>query len=139
MVVEHLRQKARPFLFSSALTPADVAACTRAVDILDGSGELVERLWSNTRHFKSGMRAAGFDLGASETPITPVMLGDARVAQEFSRRLFERGVFAMAIGFPTVPLGKARIRAMISATHSFEDLDLGVARFVEVARELGTL
>src|SRR5262249_21167719 len=135
--VEHLRQKGRPFLFSSALTPADVAACTRAVDILERSDELVQRLWSNTRHFKTKLREAGFDTGRSETPITPVMLGQAAVAQEFSRRRFDAGVFAMAIGFPTVPKGKARIRVMISATHSVEDLGLGVERFVRVGRELG--
>jgi glycine C-acetyltransferase len=136
IVVEHLRQKGRPFLFSSALTAADVAACTAAVDILEVSDDLVQRLWSNTRHFKQRMRDAGFDTGRSETPITPVMLGDVKVAQQFSRRLFEEGVFAMAIGYPTVPMGKARIRVMISATHSEADLDLGVEKFVKIGREL---
>jgi glycine C-acetyltransferase len=136
MVVDHLRQKGRPFLFSSALTPADVAACSAAVEILESSDELVQRLWSNTRYFKRRMRDAGFDTGRSETPITPVMLGDVKVAQQFSRRLFQEDVFAMAIGFPTVPIGKARIRVMISATHSEADLDLGVERFVKVGREL---
>jgi glycine C-acetyltransferase len=136
IVVDHLRQKGRPFLFSSALTAADVAACAAAVDILESSDELVQRLWSNTRYFKQRMRDAGFDTGRSETPITPVMLGDVKVAQQFSRRLFEEDVFAMAIGFPTVPMGKARIRVMISATHSEADLDLGVAKFVKIGREL---
>ena len=136
IVIDHLRQKGRPFLFSSALTAADVAACSAAVDILEASDELVQRLWSNTRYFKKRMRDAGFDTGRSETPITPVMLGDAKVAQQFSRRLFEEDVFAMAIGFPTVPMGKARIRVMISATHSEADLDLGVERFVKIGREL---
>jgi len=136
LIVDHLRQKGRPFLFSSALTAADVAACSRAVTILERSDELVQRLWSNTRYFKSRMQAAGFDTGRSETPITPVMLGEAPVAQRFSQMLFERGVFAMAIGFPTVPMGKARIRVMISATHSESDLDAGVERFLEVGREL---
>jgi glycine C-acetyltransferase len=136
IVIDHLRQKGRPFLFSSALTAADVAACSAAVDILEASDELVQRLWSNTRYFKQRMRDAGFDTGRSETPITPVMLGDAKVAQQFSRRLFEEDVFAMAIGFPTVPMGKARIRVMISATHSEADLDLGVERFVKIGREL---
>jgi glycine C-acetyltransferase len=136
VVIEHLKQKARPFLFSSALTPADVAACSAAVDILESSGDLVEKLWSNARYFKKKMQEAGFDTGKSETPITPVMLGDVKVAQEFSRLLFERNVFAMAIGFPTVPIGKARIRVMISATHAERDLDYGISQFTAVAREL---
>jgi glycine C-acetyltransferase len=139
IIIEHLRQKGRPFLFSSALTAADVAACSAAVDILESSDELVQRLWSNTRYFKQRMRDAGFDTGRSETPITPVMLGDVKVAQQFSRRLFEEDVFAMAIGFPTVPMGKARIRVMISATHSGADLDLGVEKFVKIGRELSVI
>jgi len=139
IVIDHLRQKGRPFLFSSALTAADVAACSAAVDILETSDELVQRLWSNTRYFKQRMRDAGFDTGRSETPITPVMLGDVKVAQQFSRRLFEEDVFAMAIGFPTVPMGKARIRVMISATHAEADLDLGVEKFVKIGRELSVI
>jgi glycine C-acetyltransferase len=139
LIVEHLRQKGRPFLFSSALTPADVAACSAAVDILQASDDLVQKLWSNTRYFKKRIREAGFDTGKSETPITPVMLGEAKTAQEFSRRLFDEGVFAMAIGFPTVPMGKARIRVMISATHSEQDLDYGVEKFVQVGKSLGIL
>jgi glycine C-acetyltransferase len=138
LIVDHLRQKGRPFLFSSALPPADVAACSAAVDILQSSDELVRKLWSNTRYFKGRMKEAGFDTGRSETPIIPVMLGEARTAQQFSRRLFEEGVFAMAIGFPTVPLGKARIRVMMSATHEQKDLDIGVEKFVKIGRELRT-
>jgi glycine C-acetyltransferase len=136
IIIEHLRQKGRPFLFSSALPPADVAACCAAVDILEASDDLVRKLWTNARYFKSKMRDAGFDTGASETPITPVLLGEAKTAQEFSRRLFERGVFAMAIGFPTVPMGKARIRVMISATHSEPDLDFGIENFIVVGKQL---
>jgi glycine C-acetyltransferase len=136
IIIEHLRQKGRPFLFSSALTPADVAACSAAVDILEASDDFVQKLWSNTRYFKNKMRKAGFTTGAGETPITPVMLGEAKTAQEFSRRLFEQDVFAMAIGFPTVPMGKARIRAMISATHSEQDLDFGIEKFIAVGRRL---
>ena len=139
IIVEHLRQKGRPFLFSSALTPADVAACSAAVDILQSSDDLVQKLWSNTRYFKKRIREAGFDTGKSETPITPVMLGEAKTAQEFSRRIFDDGVFAMAIGFPTVPMGKARIRVMISATHSEHDLDYGIEKFAAVGRQLGVL
>ncbi len=136
IIIEHLRQKGRPFLFSSALTPADVAACSAAVDILESSDDLVQKLWSNTRYFKKKMQDAGFNIGGSETPITPVLLGEAKTAQEFSRRLFEQSVFAMAIGFPTVPMGKARIRVMISATHSEQDLDFGVDKFIAVGKQL---
>jgi glycine C-acetyltransferase len=136
MIIEHLRQKGRPFLFSSALTPADVAACSAAVDILECSDDLVQKLWSNARYFKKKMREAGFDTGTSETPITPILLGEAKTAQEFSRRLFELSVFAMAIGYPTVPMGKARIRVMISATHSEQDLDFGVDKFISVGKQL---
>jgi glycine C-acetyltransferase len=139
IIIEHLRQKGRPFLFSSALTPADVAACSAAVDILQSTDDLVQKLWSNTHYFKSRMRKAGFNTGASETPITPILLGEAKIAQEFSRRLFEQNVFAMAIGFPTVPMGKARIRAMISATHTEKDLDFGVEKFIDVGKQLGVL
>ncbi len=138
-IVEYLRQKARPFLFSSAVTPPDVAACIAAVDILTESGELVEKLWENTRYFKEGMKSLGFDIGQSVTPITPVMLGEATLAQEFSKRLFDEGVFAQAIGYPTVPRGKARIRVMLSAVHSKEDLDFALDKFAKIGRELGVI
>jgi glycine C-acetyltransferase len=139
LVVEWLSQRGRPFLFSSAMTVPDVAACLAAVDILEESTELVDKLWENTRYFKDEMRRLGFDTGMSTTPITPVMLGEAPVAQEFSRELFTAGVFAMAIGFPTVPRGKARIRVMISAAHEQEDLDQGLAVFASVGRKLGVI
>jgi glycine C-acetyltransferase len=141
LVVDWIRQRARPFLFSSAVTPADTAACLAAVDLLEESTELVDRLWENTRYFKAEMKRLGFDTGASTTPITPVMLGEAPLAQQFSRKLFdaERGVFAMAIGFPTVPKGKARIRVMVSASHSREDLDKGLEIFSKVGKELGVI
>jgi glycine C-acetyltransferase len=139
VVVDYLRQKARPFLFSSAVTPADTAACLAAVDLLEESGELVDRLWANTAYLKGGMAELGFDTGRSETPIVPVMLGEASLAKEFSRKLFENGVFAMALGFPTVPRGQARIRVMNTAAHSQEDLDTGLHAFERVGRELGVL
>jgi len=139
LVVEWLRQRGRPFLFSSAMTAPDTAACLAAVDILEESSELVDRLWENTRYFKSEMQRLGFDIGQSVTPITPVMLGEAPLAQQFSRELFEAGVFAMAIGFPTVPRGKARIRVMISAAHTREDLDVGLAAFARVGKSLGVI
>ncbi|NMC02965.1 MAG: aminotransferase class I/II-fold pyridoxal phosphate-dependent enzyme, partial [Chloroflexi bacterium] len=139
LIVDYLRQKARPFLFSSAVTPADTAACLAAVHVLSESTELVDRLWENTRYFKAAMKTLGFDTGQSVTPITPVMLGDVKLAREFSRRLFERGVFAMALGFPTVPKGLARIRVMVSAALTPEDLDFGLEQFAAVGRELGVI
>jgi glycine C-acetyltransferase len=139
VVIEWLRQRGRPFLFSSAVTPADAAACLAAVDLLEESTELVDRLWENAGYFKSKMKALGFDTGVSVTPITPIMLGEAPLAQQFSRELFEEGVFAMALGFPTVPRGKARIRVMISASHSTEDLDAGLAAFERVGKKLNVI
>ena len=135
-VVEWVRQQGRPFLFSSASTPADVAACIAAVDLLEESTELVDRLWDNTRYFKAELENLGFDTGQSETPITPVMLGEAPLAFAFSKKLFEEGLFAMALGFPTVPRGKARIRVMLSAMHSREDLDTALGIFKKVGREM---
>lgn len=138
-IVDWLRQRGRPFLFSSAMTVPDVAACLAAIDLLEESSELVDRLWENTDYFKREMQALGFDTGLSTTPITPIMLGKAPLAQKFSRRLFEEGLFAMAIGFPTVPRGKARIRVMISAAHSREDLNQGLNVFEKVGRELDVI
>ncbi|HQZ72443.1 MAG TPA: glycine C-acetyltransferase [Anaerolineae bacterium] len=138
-IVDWLRQRARPFLFSSALTIPDTAACLKAVDILEGSTERVDRLWANARYFQARMKSLGFNLGVTQTPISPVILGEAQVAQAFSRRLFEEGIFGTAIAFPTVPLGKARIRVMISAAHSESDLDVGIATFAKVGRELGVV
>ncbi len=138
-VVEWLHQRARPFLFSSAMTVPDVAACLAAVDLLEESTDLVDRLWANAGYFKKEMQALGFDTGASTTPITPVMLGEAPLAQEFSRQLYEQGVFGMAIGYPTVPPGAARIRVMISAAHEPTDLDRGLAAFAQVGRSLGVI
>ena len=139
VVVDYIRQKARPFLFSSAVTPPDTAACLAAVDLLEASTELVDKLWANADYFKQDMARLGFDTGRSETPIVPVMLGEAPLAKEFSRKLFENGVFAMALGFPTVPQGQARIRVMNTASHEREDLDAGLAAFEKVGRELGVI
>ena len=138
-VVEWLRQQGRPFLFSSASTPADVAACIAAVDLLEESTELVDRLWDNTGYFKTEVTNLGFDTGQSETPITPIMLGEASLAFAFSKKLFEEGLFAMALGFPTVPRGKARIRVMLSAMHSREDLDTALGLFKKVGQEMGVV
>lgn len=135
-IVEYIKQKARPFTFSSALTVPDTAATLEAVRILSQSGELVERLWENARIFKEGVQSLGFDTGVTETPITPVMIGDARDSSEFSKRLFEEGIFATTIGFPLVAHGKARIRVMLSAAHSREDLDFALGVFAKVGREM---
>lgn len=139
IIVEWLRQRGRPFLFSSAMTIPDTAACLAAIDLLEDSTQLVDKLWENAKYFKAGMKSLGFDTGVSETPITPVMLGEAKLAQQFSKELFEEGVFAMAIGFPTVPQGKARIRVMISASHSQDDLDKGLEAFKKVGKKLDVI
>lgn len=138
-IIEWLRQRGRPFLFSSAMTVPDVAACLEAVNILSESTELVDRLWNNAKIFSEGMAQMGFDTGHSATPIVPVMLGEAPLAQQFSRLLFEKGVFAMSIGFPTVPQGKARVRVMNSAAHSHTDIEQALDIFGEVGRELGVI
>ncbi|MAS35798.1 MAG: 8-amino-7-oxononanoate synthase [Anaerolineaceae bacterium] len=139
VIIDWLRQRGRPFLFSSAMTVPDAAACLEAVDMLESSDELVKRLWSNAEFFKTELRNMGFDTGHSQTPIVPVMLGEAPLAQQFSRKLFEAGVFAMAIGFPTVPQGKARIRVMNTAAHSQDDLEQALAAFESVGKALGVI
>jgi glycine C-acetyltransferase len=139
VIIDWLRQRGRPFLFSSAVTVPDAAACLAAVDLLEDSTQLVDKLWSNAKYFKAEMKSLGFNTGVSETPITPVMLGEAPLAQKFSRELFDAGVFAMALGFPTVPQGKARIRVMISAAHARDDLDKGLEAFKTVGKTLGVI
>ncbi len=138
-IIEWLRQRGRPFLFSSAVTVPDVAATLASIDILEESTELVDRLWKNAAFFKREMQALGFDTGKTMTPITPVMLGEVTLAREFSRRLYEENVFAMALGFPTVPVGLARIRVMISATHTDQDLEQALAAFAKVGKDLGVI
>ncbi|HNR63550.1 MAG TPA: glycine C-acetyltransferase [Thermotogota bacterium] len=138
-LIDYLKQKARPFLFSSSLSPADTAAAIESVKILERSDELVKKLWENAEYFRSNMARLGFDTGHTQTPITPVMLYEAPLASQFSRTLFEKGVFAQSLGFPTVPKGKARIRVIMSAAHSKEDLDYGIRAFEEVGKELGVL
>lgn len=137
VVVDYIRQKARPNLFSSALTPADTAACLAAVEYVESHPELVDKLWENAEYFKAGIARIGLDTGHTQTPIVPVMLGDVKLAKDFSAKLFEHGVFAMALGFPTVPQGQARIRVMNTAAHSREDLDFGLGVFERVCGELG--
>ena len=139
VVRDYLIHKARPFLFSSSHPPAVVAACIAAVDVLEQEPQLMEQLWSNTRHFKSGLRELGFDIGESETPITPVMCGEAPVAMQLSDLLLERGVFAQGIGFPTVARGRARVRTIVCATLTHEQLDRALLAFEEVGTRLGLI
>jgi glycine C-acetyltransferase len=139
ILVDFLRQKARTNLFSSALTVPDVAANMAALEIMEESDERVKKLWANGDYLKAGLKEAGFNVGNSETPITPVIIGEAQDAKSFSAKLFENGVFATAIVFPTVPKGTARVRAMVSAAHSKEDLDSGIATFVKVGKEMGVV
>src|SRR6202051_499310 len=138
-VRDHLIHKSRPFLFSPPHPPAVVPACIAAVDVLEQEPNLMEQLWSNTRHFKSGLRELGFDIGDSETPITPVMCGEAPVAMQLSDMLLERGIFAQGIGFPTVARGRARVRTIVCATHTHEQLDRALLAFEEVGTRLGLI
>ena len=139
ILVDFLRQKARTNLFSSALTVPDVAANIAAIEIMEASDERVKKLWENGDYLKNALKSAGFDIGKSETPITPVIIGEAAAAKNFSVKLFESGVFATAIVFPTVPKGTARVRAMVSASHSKDDLDRGIDAFTKAGRELGVI
>ncbi|MEJ5273197.1 MAG: glycine C-acetyltransferase [Spirochaetota bacterium] len=138
-LIEYLKQKVRPFLFSSSVTLADVGAAIKAVEILKSSSSLVEKLWENARYFQSKMKDAGFDIGKTQTPITPVILGDVKLARNFSAMLFEKGIFAQSIGYPTVPMGKARIRVMVHAVHSKDELDYAVESFKQIGKELNVL
>jgi glycine C-acetyltransferase len=134
-----LIQRARPFLFSTSHPPAVAAACIAAIKVMQDEPELIERLWSNTRRFKAELTRLGFDTGASETPITPVLMGDPDTAGRFSQRLFEEGVFAQPVVFPTVALDKARIRTIVTAAHSDDQLDQALEAFATVGRELALI
>lgn len=139
ILIDYIRQKARPNLFSSALTIPDVAANLASVELLTESEDRYNKLWSNGKFLKKELKAAGFDTGNSETPITPVIIGEAQDAKDFSAKLFEKGVFATAIAYPTVPRGTARIRCMVSAAHSEDDLSRAVEIFKEVGKEMGII
>jgi glycine C-acetyltransferase len=138
-LIEYLYHRARPFLFSTSHPPAVVGACLAAFDLLESEPERIEKLWDNTRYFKDALRGAGFDTGASETPITPIIVGEAGTAHEFSRRLFENGVWATGIGYPTVPEGRARIRTIVTAAHTRDLLDRAARILAQVAKEMGIL
>jgi glycine C-acetyltransferase len=136
-LIEWLVNRGRPFLFSTSAPPAVVAACIEALDIIADEPDRLERLWDNTRTFKDGLRELGFDTGASETPITPVVTEEEEATQTFARRLFEEGVFTPAIVYPTVAKGLARVRTIVTAEHTHEDLDEALEIFGRVGRELG--
>ncbi len=138
-LIEFLYHRARPFLFSTSHPPAVAAACLAAFDVLEQEPERIERLWSNTRRFKEGLVRLGFDTGLSETPITPILVGESELAMKFSDRLFEKGVFAQGIGYPTVAKGRARLRTIVTATHTEEDLDRALAILGETGRALGVI
>ncbi len=135
-IIEWLTQRARPFLFSSAMTIPDVAACIASVKILERSGSLVKKLWTNADYLRAGLKKMGFDTGTSITPIIPLMLGESKLAQDFSHELFAEGLFAKAIVYPTVAQGKARIRIMNSAGHSKVQLDKALKIFEKVGKKL---
>lgn len=138
-LIDWLKVRSRPFLFSTALTPADVAASIQAIDILMESTELHDRLWENGNYLKAGLKQLGFDIGHSETPITPCIIGEEKQTQEFSRRLYEAGVYAKAIVFPTVPKGTGRVRNMPTAAHTKEMLDRALSIYEKVGKEMGIL
>jgi len=138
-LIDWLKVRGRPFLFSTSLTPAAAGACIEAINILTESTELHDKLWENGNYLKKGLKGLGFDIGDSETPITPCIIGEAAKAQEFSKRLYEEGVYAKAIVFPTVPLGTARVRNMPSAAHTKEMLDDAIAIYKKVGQEMGII
>jgi glycine C-acetyltransferase len=138
-LIDFLYHRARPFLFSTSHPPAVAAACLAAFDVLEQEPERMENLWKNTKYFKQGLTSTGFNTGISETPITPVIVGEAKVAHELSRELFAGGVLATGIGFPTVPKGKARVRTIVTATHTKAELDQALEVFRKVGRKMGIL
>lgn len=138
-LIEFLQRRGRPFLFSTSHPPSVTATCLAALDVLLEEPQLIETLWNNTKFFKAGLHALGFNTGLSQSPITPVLAGEAHLAMKLSDRLFEEGVFAQGIGFPTVPRDKARVRTIVTATHRREDLQFALDAFAKVGRELGLI
>jgi glycine C-acetyltransferase len=137
--IEFLYHRARPFLFSTSHPPAVAAACIAALDVLETEPQWMDKLWENTRFFKAGLQSLGFNTGRSESPITPVIVGEAKKAMEMSDRLFQQGVFAQGIGYPTVARDQARLRTIVTATHSREDLQYALDAFAKVGKELGVV
>jgi glycine C-acetyltransferase len=135
-LIDFLHHRARPFLFSTSHPPAVAAACLAALDVLEEEPQIIDRLWENTRFFKAGLDALGFNTGTSESPITPVIVGDGALAMRLSDELFAQGVFAQGLGFPTVPRGQARVRTIVTATHTRDDLQYALDTFAAVGRRL---
>src|SRR3989442_5018922 len=138
-LIEFLYHRARPFLFSTSHPPAVAAACLAAIDVLEQEPAIIDRLWENTRVFKAGLQALGFNTGLSERPITPVIAGDGALAMKLSDRLFDEGVFAQGIAFPTVARDKARVRTIVTAAHTRDELQFALDVFGKVGKELGIL
>ncbi len=138
-LIDYLYHRARPFLFSTSHPPGVAAACLAAFDILEQEPDRIDKLWANTRFFQEGLRAHGFSTGDSQTPITPIMVGEAATAHAFSRELFAEGLYATGIGFPTVPEGKARIRTIVTSAHSRELLERAIGILAKVAKRMGIL
>ncbi|MCX7884882.1 MAG: glycine C-acetyltransferase [Caloramator sp.] len=138
-LIDWLKLRGRPFLFSTAMTPGAAGACIKAIEILSESTELVDRLWDNARYFKSKLSSIGYDIGHSETPITPVIIGDEAKAMKFSDELFNEGVFAQGIAFPTVPRGTARVRNIVTAAHTKDMLDEAVEIYKKVGEKMGII
>jgi glycine C-acetyltransferase len=137
-IVEWLRQRARPYLFSNTLAPVIAAVSLTVLDMIEAGDDLRRRLRENARHFRAGMTKLGFELLPGEHPIIPVMLGDAVLAQNMAARLLEKGVYVIGFSFPVVPQGKARIRVQVSAAHTPDDLEFAINAFAEVKRELAS-
>jgi glycine C-acetyltransferase len=138
-VVDWLRQRSRPYLFSNTLMPAIAAASLKVFDLVENGGELRARLYANAARFRSSMSKLGFTLAGANHPIIPVMLGDATLAQQMAQKMLERGIYVIGFSFPVVPKGQARIRTQMSAAHSAADIDRAVEAFGEVGRELGVI
>ncbi|SFD65422.1 glycine C-acetyltransferase [Lentibacillus persicus] len=138
-LIDWLKVRSRPFLFSTAVSPADAAASTKAVDLLIESTDLNDKLWKNSNYLKNGLKKLGFDIGNSETPITPCIIGDEKATQKFSKRLYEEGVYAKSIVFPTVPRGKGRVRNMPTAAHTKDMLDDALDAYEKIGKELGLI
>lgn len=136
---QYMQSVARPFLFSSSHPPAVIASCIAGLDVIYNEPQLIQKLWDNTKFFKEELKKAGFDTGHSQTPITPVMVGDSKKAHALSQMLFNEGVFALSIVFPTVPLGKERLRTIVTAGHELKDLEFAVAAFKKCGKELGII
>ena len=138
-LIDWLKLRGRPFLFSTAMTPGSVGACIKAIEILSESSELVDRMWDNANYFKSKLKGIGFDIGKSQTPITPVIIGDETKCMQFSDELYKEGLFVSGIVFPTVPRGKARVRNIVTAAHTKPMLDEAVAIYEKVGKKIGTI